>query len=383
MRGGETRPPRPLTRAPLLMRGGATRPPRPLPRAPLLMRGGETRPPRRFAPPLLMRGGEKSAKPAALAPDMAAVAITDLRQHLGYLKPSDIGRIEEAYQFSDAAHQGQFRLSGHPYISHPVAVAEIVADWQLDAQAVMAALLHDVMEDTEVSKQQITERFGKPVAELVDGLSKLDRVEFQSQADAQAENFRKMLLAMARDVRVILIKLADRLHNMRTLGAVSPPKRRRIARETMEIYAPIANRLGLNALYHELQELAFSHLFPLRFQVLAKATKAARGNRREMIGKTLDAVKKKLADGGIAATVHGREKHVYSTYRKMIEKHLSFSEVHDIFGIRIILEDIPTCYLAMGAMHGLYKPIPGKFKDYIAIPKANAYQSIHTALIGP
>src|SRR6266513_3738438 len=314
---------------------------------------------------------------------MAAVAITDLRQHLGYLKPSDIGRIEEAYQFSDAAHQGQFRLSGHPYISHPVAVAEIVADWQLDAQAVMAALLHDVMEDTEVSKQQITERFGKPVAELVDGLSKLDRVEFQSQADAQAENFRKMLLAMARDVRVILIKLADRLHNMRTLGAVPPAKRRRIARETMEIYAPIANRLGLNALYHELQELAFSHLYPLRFQVHAKATKAARGNRREMIGKTLDAVKKKLADGGVQATVHGREKHVYSTYRKMIEKHLSFSEVHDIFGIRVIVADIPTCYLAMGALHGLYKPIPGKFKDYIAIPKANGYQSIHTDLIGP
>src|ERR1700716_1075979 len=188
---------------------------------------------------------------------MAAVAITDLRQHLGYLKPSDIGHIEEAYQFSDAAHQGQFRLSGDPYISHPVAVAEIVADWQLDAQAVMAALLHDVMEDTEVSKQQITERFGKPVAELVDGLSKLDRIEFQSQEHAQAENFRKMLLAMARDVRVILIKLADRLHNMRTLTVMHPKKRARIARETLEIYAPIAHRLGLNELYQELQELAF------------------------------------------------------------------------------------------------------------------------------
>jgi RelA/SpoT family (p)ppGpp synthetase len=314
---------------------------------------------------------------------MAAVAITDLRQHLGYLKPSDIGRIEEAYQFSDAAHQGQFRLSGLPYISHPVAVAEIVADWQLDAQAVMAALLHDVMEDTEVSKQQIAERFGKPVAELVDGLSKLDRIEFQSQEDAQAENFRKMLLAMARDVRVILIKLADRLHNMRTLGAVNPAKRRRVARETMEIYAPIANRLGLNTLYHELLELAFSHLYPLRYQVLAKATKAARGNRREMIGRTLEAVKKKLADSGIKAIVQGREKHVYSTYRKMIEKHLSFSEVHDIFGCRVVVDDIPSCYLALGALHGLYKPIPGKFKDYIAIPKANGYQSIHTDLIGP
>src|SRR2546427_747630 len=221
---------------------------------------------------------------------MAAVAITDLRQHLGYLKPSDIARIEEAYQFSDAAHQGQFRLSGHPYISHPVAVAEIVADWQLDAQAVMAALLHDVMEDTEVSKQQFTERFGKPVAELVDGLSKLDRIEFQSQEDAQAENFRKMLLAMALDVRVILINLADRLHNMRTLDAV---------------------------------------------------------------------------------------------YNKMHEKHLSFSQVLDIYGFRVVVEDIPACYLALGALHGLYKPVPGKFKDYIAIPKVNGYQSLHTTLIGP
>src|SRR6267143_276411 len=200
---------------------------------------------------------------------------------------------------------------------------------------------------------------------------------------AQAENFRKMLLAMARDVRVILIKLADRLHNMRTLGAVPPAKRRRIARETMEIYAPIANRLGLNSLYHELQELAFSHLYPSRYKVLAKATKAARGNRREMIGRTLEAVKRKLSESGIEASVQGREKHVYSTYRKMIEKHLSFSEVHDIFGCRVVVKDVPACYLALGALHSLYKPIPGKFKDYIAIPKANGYQSLHTDLIGP
>src|SRR3954463_1042421 len=247
----------------------------------------------------------------------------------------------------------------------------------------MAALLHDVTEDTAVTKDEISDTFGKPVADLVDGVSKLDRIEFQSAEHVQAENFRKMLLAMARDVRVILIKLADRLHNMRTLGAVNPAKRRRVARETMEIYAPIANRLGLNGLYHELQELAFSHLFPLRYRVLAKATKAARGNRREMITRTLEAVKKKVAVSGIDATIFGREKHVFSTYRKMIEKHLSFSEVHDIFGIRVIVADIPTCYLAMGALHALYKPIPGKFKDYIAIPKANGYQSIHTDLIGP
>jgi RelA/SpoT family (p)ppGpp synthetase len=314
---------------------------------------------------------------------MAAVAITDLRQHLAYLKPSDIGRIEEAYQFSDAAHHGQFRLSGHPYISHPLAVAEIVADWQLDAQAVMAALLHDVMEDTAISKQQITERFGKPVAELVDGLSKLDKIEFQSQADAQAENFRKMLLAMARDVRVILIKLADRLHNMRTLAAVRPQTRKRVARETLEIYAPIANRLGLDGLYRELQELAFASLYPGRFKVLAKALKGARGNRREVVNKVLAAMKERLHSSKIDAQVSGREKQIYSIYSKMQEKHLSFSQVLDIYGFRVIVKDVPACYLALGALHSLYKPVPGKFKDYIAIPKVNGYQSLHTTLIGP
>src|SRR3954453_1026349 len=304
-------------------------------------------------------------------------------ERFGYLKPKDVARLEDAYRFSEAAHAGQTGRQPEPYISHPLAVAEILADWHLDGQTLIAALLHDVTEDTAVTKDEISDTFGKPVADLVDGVSKLDRIEFQSAEHVQAENFRKMLLAMARDVRVILIKLADRLHNMRTLGAVNPAKRRRVARETMEIYAPIANRLGLNGLYHELQELAFSHLFPLRYRVLAKATKAARGNRREMITRTLEAVKKKVADSGIEATIFGREKHVFSTYRKMIEKHLSFSEVHDIFGLRVIVKDVPTCYLAMGALHGLYKPIPGKFKDYIAIPKANGYQSIHTDLIGP
>jgi RelA/SpoT family (p)ppGpp synthetase len=315
---------------------------------------------------------------------MATAVVPKLQQdRFGYLKPKDVARLAEAYRFSEAAHAGQLRQSGDPYISHPLAVAEILADWHLDGQTLMAALLHDVTEDTSVTKDEITDMFGKPVAELVDGVSKLDKIEFQSAEVAQAENFRKMLLAMARDVRIILIKLADRLHNMRTLGAVPPAKRRRVALETMEIYAPIANRLGLNTLYHELQELAFSHLYPLRYQVLAKATKAARGNRREMIGRTLEAVKKKLADSRIDATVQGREKHVYSTYRKMIEKHLSFSEVHDIFGIRVIVKDVAACYVALGALHALYKPIPGKFKDYIAIPKGNGYQSIHTDLIGP
>src|SRR5881628_497448 len=314
---------------------------------------------------------------------MAAAVSLPNPDRFGYLKPKDVARLAEAYRFSEAAHAGQTRQSGDPYISHPLAVAEILADWHLDGQTLMAALLHDVTEDTSVTKDEISDTFGRPVAELVDGVSKLDKIEFQSAEQVQAENFRKMLLAMARDVRVILIKLADRLHNMRTLGAVSPAKRRRIARETMEIYAPIANRLGLNALYHELQELSFAHLYPVRFKVLAKATKAARGNRREMISRTLDAVKRKLADSGIDATVQGREKHVYSTYRKMIEKHLSFSEVHDIFGCRVIVKDVPACYLALGALHSLYKPIPGKFKDYIAIPKANGYQSLHTTLFGP
>jgi RelA/SpoT family (p)ppGpp synthetase len=313
---------------------------------------------------------------------MAAVHALDA-SHFGYLKKADVARLADAYRFSEEAHKGQIRQSGDPYISHPLAVAEILAGWHLDGQALVAALLHDVMEDTSVTKAEISDTFGKPVAELVDGLSKLDKIEFQSAEDAQAENFRKMLLAMARDVRVILIKLADRLHNMRTLDAVPPAKRRRVARETMEIYAPIANRLGLNTLFHELQELAFAHLYPLRYRVLARATRSARGNRREIVGKIELAIKARLAEAKIAATVFGREKHLYSIYRKMIEKHLSFSEVHDIYGFRVIVKDVPTCYVALGTLHGLYKPVPGKFKDYIAIPKANGYRSLHTALIGP
>ena len=300
-----------------------------------------------------------------------------------YLKPPDIERIEEAYHFSGKAHEGQYRDSGEPYVSHPLAVAGILAAWHLDPQALMAALLHDVMEDTTVSKAEISRRFGKPVAELVDGLSKLAKIESQSQEVAQAENFRKMLLAMARDVRVILIKLADRLHNMRTLGAVAPAKRRRVSRETLDIYAPIANRLGLNSLYQELQELAFSHLYPMRYRVLAKATKAAGGNRRQVLGKILEAIKQRLPEAGVKAEVTGREKHLYSIYKKMLEKNLSFSQVLDIYGFRVVVEDAPACYLALGALHGLYKPVPGKFKDYIAIPKANGYQALHTTLFGP
>ncbi len=300
-----------------------------------------------------------------------------------YLRPEDIEKLQAAYHFSAEAHEGQFRISGEPYVSHPVAVAEILAGWHLDAQALTAALLHDVMEDTNISKQEIADRFGKTTAELVDGLSKLDKIEFQSKEDAQAENFRKMLLAMAQDVRVILIKLADRLHNMRTLDAVRPDKRRRIAAETMDIYAPIANRLGLNSVFRDLQELSFQHAMPMRYRVLERALKAARGNRREVVSKILDAIKHRLPECNVQAEVEGREKGLYSIYRKMREKHLSFSQVLDIYGFRVIVQDIPSCYLAMGALHGLYKPVPGKFKDYIAIPKANGYQSLHTTLIGP
>ena len=300
-----------------------------------------------------------------------------------YLRPEDVGRVEAAYHFSADAHAGQFRVSGEPYVSHPVAVASLVADWHLDTQALIAALLHDVMEDTHICKGEIAERFGKAAAELVDGLSKLDKIESRSHEEAQAENFRKMLLAMASDLRVILIKLADRLHNMRTLDHMRPAKRRRIANETLEIYAPIANRLGLNDLFRELQELSFTNKYPLRYEVLAKAIRAARGNRREVVSKISVAIQERLPQWGIEAEVSGREKHLYGIYRKMVEKRLSFSQVLDIYGFRVIVRDVPTCYLAMGALHSMYKPVVGKFKDYIAIPKANGYQSLHTTLIGP
>ncbi len=316
-----------------------------------------------------------------------SVATTPAYQHfierLNYLKPEEIERVHDAFHYSEDAHRGQRRLSGEPYIIHPLAVAYGVAEWRLDATAIIAALLHDVLEDTGVSKQELSTRFGKPVADLVDGLSKLDKIEFSSYQEAQAENFRKMLLAMARDLRVILIKLTDRLHNMQTLDCLRPDKQRRIARETLEIYAPIANRLGLNKIYRELQDLSFQRIHPMRSRTLEKAVRAARGNRREVLTKILDGIKGKMKAGGIEAQVFGREKSLYSIYRKMLEKHLSFSQVLDIYGFRVVVKDVPTCYLAIGALHSLYKPLPGKFKDYIAIPKGNGYQSLHTTLIGP
>jgi GTP pyrophosphokinase len=310
--------------------------------------------------------------------------IAEFTRHLGhYLQPPDVALVERAFAFSEQAHQGQFRKSGEPYITHPLAVASILSQWRLDAQGLAAALLHDVMEDSGITKNEIETSFGKPVAEMVDGVSKLDQIEFQSREDAQAENFRKMLLAMAQDVRVILIKLADRLHNMRTLDAMAPTHRERIARETLDIYAPIANRLGLNALYLELQELSFKHLHPARYRVLAKAIKSARGNRREVMNRILQSIRDGLKEADIAATVTGREKTIYSVYKKMREKRYTFSQVFDIYGVRVLVKDSTACYAALGVLHNLYKPIPGKFKDYIAIPKANAYQSLHTTLFGP
>ncbi len=318
-------------------------------------------------------------------PNAVGVAsVTELTATLAeYLSPAELKKIKEAYRFSDEMHLGQVRKSGEPYISHPIAVAEICAEWKLDAQAIMAALLHDVMEDQDVRKDELIERFGAPVAALVDGLSKLDKIEFQSQVEQQAENFRKMLLAMARDVRVILVKLADRLHNMRTLDAMSSEKRRRIARETMEVYVPIAHRLGLNNIYRELQELSFAHLYPLRYRTISKALRAARGNRREVVSKILTSVKESLDRAGIKAGVYGREKTLYGIYRKMRNKHLTFSQVLDVYGFRVVVENFDGCYRALGTLHALFKPMPGKFKDYIAIPKLNGYQSLHTTLIGP
>jgi GTP pyrophosphokinase len=310
--------------------------------------------------------------------------IAEFTRHLGhYLPPPDVALVERAFEFSESAHRGQFRKSGEPYITHPLAVASILSEWQLDAEGLAAALLHDVMEDTSVTRTELESTFGKPVAAMVDGLSKLDQIEFASREDAQAESFRKMLLAMARDVRVILIKLADRLHNMRTLDAMAPTHRKRIARETLDIYVPIANRLGLNALFLELQDLSFKHLYPLRYRILAHAIKTARGNRREVMNRLLDVIRDGFARANIAAVVTGREKTVYSVYKKMREKHYTFSQVFDIYGVRVLVADKSTCYAALGVLHELYKPIPGKFKDYIAIPKANGYQSLHTTLFGP
>jgi len=315
---------------------------------------------------------------------MVEAAVQDLMETAStYLPPDDLTFLHEAFVFSHKAHDGQTRKSGEPYITHPIAVARILTEWKLDVQGLAAALLHDVMEDTGVAKITLAEHFSETVADLVDGLSKLERLEYQTKESAQAENFRKMVLAMAQDIRVIIVKLADRLHNMRTLDAMRLDKRQRISQETLDIYAPIANRIGLNKVYRELQDLSFKHTYPNRYQVLAKAVKAARGNRRELVGKILVSIEQRLAEARLPAVIKGREKNLYSIYKKMVEKHLSFSEVLDIYAFRVVVDDTPSCYLALGVLHALFKPIPGKFKDYIAIPKGNGYQSLHTTLFGP
>ncbi|HSI57880.1 MAG TPA: bifunctional (p)ppGpp synthetase/guanosine-3',5'-bis(diphosphate) 3'-pyrophosphohydrolase [Ideonella sp.] len=322
-----------------------------------------------------------SAAGAVMAPEVSSFA--DLTDKLGYLVKADLKKVRDAYKFADEAHLGQFRASGEPYITHPIAVAGLVADWRLDAQAVMAALMHDAMEDCGITKTELIERFGAPTAELVDGLTKLDKLQFSTREEGQAESFRKMLLAMSRDVRVILIKFADRLHNMRTMAAMAPNKRQRIARETLDIYAPIAHRLGLNQAYRELQELSFEHISPWRHAALAKAVQRARGYRRDIVSRVQVDVVKAFAENKLKVEVSGREKTVYSIYRKMREKHAGFADVNDVFGFRIVVPTLPDCYLSLGVLHQLYKPVPGRFKDYIAIPKSNGYQSLHTTLVSP
>jgi len=322
----------------------------------------------------------KSAEFYALAPNDPD--FQNFLARLTYLEPKEIERVVQAVHYADRAHANQTRLSGDAYITHPLAVASTVADWRMDADAVCAALLHDVLEDTGVSKIELAFHFNHTVTELVDGLSKLDKIEFPSYREAQAENFRKMLFAMARDIRVVLIKLADRHHNLSTMAAVRPDKRRRIARETLEIYAPIANRLGLNKMYRDLQDASFALIYPARARVISEAIATMRGSNREILDNVQESIRKKMAEVGIEAQVLGREKNLYSVYHKMVDKRCPFAQVYDIYGFRIILRDIPSCYLALGALHALYKPVPGKFKDYIAIPKTNGYQSLHTTLIG-
>ncbi|MGN1392868.1 MAG: bifunctional GTP diphosphokinase/guanosine-3',5'-bis pyrophosphate 3'-pyrophosphohydrolase [Succinivibrionaceae bacterium] len=300
-----------------------------------------------------------------------------------YLLPEQIGKIESAYQCAKNAHEGQARSSGEPYITHPIAVAIILANMKMDYETIMAALLHDVVEDTPISEVQIEQLFGSTVCKLVIGVTKLDKLQFRDHKEAQAENFRKMIMAMTSDVRVILIKLADRTHNMRTIGALRPDKRRRIAKETLEIFAPIANRLGINSIKSELQELGLEALYPMRYRVLKEAIKRARNNRKEIISSIIEDIKGRLDETDIVYEVLGREKNIYSIYQKMVKKDIQFHEIMDVYGFRIIVDNVDTCYRVLGQMHNLFKPRPGSFKDYIAIPKINGYQSLHTSLIGP
>ncbi|HAT40930.1 MAG TPA: guanosine-3',5'-bis(diphosphate) 3'-diphosphatase [Rheinheimera sp.] len=307
-----------------------------------------------------------------------------LKQQISaYLPPEQVALVQQAYVLARDAHAPQFRSSGEPYITHPVAVGSILADMRMDHETLMAALLHDVIEDTEYNYEDIASRFGKTVAELVQGVSKLDKVKFKDIKEFEVSNLQKMFLAMTQDIRVILIKLADRTHNMRTIGALKPEKRRRIARETLELYAPIANRLGIHNIKNELEDWGFRALYPMRYRALDTAVKQARGNRHEVIERIRNEISNRIKDAGITAEVSGREKHLYSIYRKMKSKELMFNDVMDIYAFRVIVDSVDSCYRVLGVVHNLYKPIEIRFKDYIAIPKQNGYQSLHTSLVGP
>ena len=299
-----------------------------------------------------------------------------------YLDPGEVRRVERAYKFSEQCHRGQMRQSGDPYITHPLAVANILADMHMDHESLIAALLHDVIEDTGVTKGQISRRFGRTVADLVDGVSKLTEIEFETKAEQQAESFQKMTLAMSRDIRVVLVKLADRLHNMRTLGGLSPEKRRRVARETLDIYAPIAQRLGINDIRIEFEDLGFAAMYPLRHRRLREAMKAARKNRKEIVAEIHQAIELRMESESFPAIVKSREKHLWSIYKKMRGKHRSFRDIMDVFAFRLVVNTVDDCYRTLGIVHNIFKPVPGEFKDYIAIPKANGYQSLHTLLVG-
>ena len=300
-----------------------------------------------------------------------------------YLPPDQVERVREAHEYAETAHKGQKRQSGEAYITHPIAVADILADLHMDGATLTAAILHDVVEDTPSSAAEVEQRFGKEVAELVDGVTKLDQVQFKSRKEAQAESFRKMILAMVRDIRVIMVKLADRTHNMRTLSAMPPEKRRSVARETLDIYAPIANRLGIHSIKLELEDLGFKTLYPQRYRIIERELKRARGNQREFLPKIVKALRGALVTGNVTGRVEAREKHLFSVYTKMRRKRLPLTQVIDMFGVRIIVGSVDDCYRVLGLVHGLYRPMPGRFKDYIAIPRVNGYQSLHTSLFGP
>jgi guanosine-3',5'-bis(diphosphate) 3'-pyrophosphohydrolase len=321
--------------------------------------------------------------PGSVDPSVLPPYVLALKERLGYLPETQVERVLRAYEVGAVAHEGQARKSGEPYITHPVAVAGILAELGLDAETIIAAILHDTLEDTALSRSALSSEFGETVAELVDGVTKLDKMKFGSRQEADAESFRKMLLAMARDLRVILIKLADRLHNMRTLGAKDAPSRRRIARETLEIYAPIAQRLGMNKIKAELQDLGFRALYPDRYRVISERIRAALGNRREAMGKIEAALSARLSAEHLTARVVGRIKSPWSIYSKMHNEHKSFAQLMDVYGFRVVVDSAMSCYMALGVVHALYKPVDRRFKDFIAIPKANGYQSLHTVLLGP